>query len=308
MNSDLPANVILFEMQSDIAGIEENVSIYEEKNFEERIDVIDFIGFRVIDQITELIGTATEPGELILLEYRAAKIKSGLEEIEVNLFQRLRTYIRANAYTRKQFKEMVSEYVSFDSGAQQQQEEPGYDNLDIFINSLFLIKTMPEQTRELEPEMIYYQKTPARIIFELVEKADFRDEDVFFDLGSGLGQVVILVNLLTGIRSKGIEFEPAFCAYADDCAAGLNLRAVEFMNVDARKADYSEGTVFFMFTPFKGEMLQEVLELLRRESLGRKIKLITYGPCTAQVALQRWLNCITPKSANIYKLAVFSSF
>jgi hypothetical protein len=29
---------------------------------------------------------------------------------------------------------------------------------------------------------------------------------------------------------------------------------VEFINVDARQADYSEGTVFFMFTPFRGEI------------------------------------------------------
>jgi len=166
---------------------------------------------------------------------------------------------------------------------------------------------MPGQTKDLEPEMVYYQKTPARIIFNLAEKSHFMKEDVFFDLGSGLGQVAILVNLLTGIKVKGIEFEPAFCDYARNCATELNLPNVAFINSDAREADYSRGTIFFMFTPFKGEILQKVLEILRKESLLRKIKIITYGPCTAQVALQSWLKLAAQQDDNIYKPGIFTS-
>ena len=156
--------------------------------------------------------------------------------------------------------------------------------------------------------MVYYQKTPARIVFELAERSHFTKEDVFLDLGSGLGQVTILINLLAGITARGIEFEPAFCDYAGDCAANLSLSNVTFINADARKADYSEGTVFFMFTPFRGEILQEVLEMLRKESLRRKIKIITYGPCTPLVALQNWLNFATPGGNDLYRLGFFSSF
>ena len=87
----------------------------------------------------------------------------------------------------------------------------------------------------------------------------------------------------------------------------LNLPAVTFINIDARKADYSEGTVFFMFTPFKGKMLQEVLEILRQESLLRKIKIITYGPCTAEVEVLSWLRPAAPKNENMYQAAFFTS-
>ena len=166
---------------------------------------------------------------------------------------------------------------------------------------------MPEQTRDLEPEMVYYQKTPARVVFELVEKSHFSGNDVFFDLGSGLGQAAILVNLLAGVTVKGIEFEPAFCDYARECAAELNLSDVTFINADARKADYSEGTVFFMYTPFSGEILHDVLNRLRKEALLRKIRIITYGPCTEQVALQSWLHPEGPKDDNINKLGIFTS-
>ena len=143
--------------------------------------------------------------------------------------------------------------------------------------------------------MLFYQKTPARYsCYELVEKVHFQKGDVFMDLGAGSGQVSILVNLLAGISGRGIEFEPAFCAYSRNCARELNLSQVDFVNADAREADYSEETVFFMFTPFKGRILGTVLALLRKESLRRKIKIITYGPCTIQVAQESWLRLVIP--------------
>jgi len=307
VNCDHPAKPVIFDIQSYIEAIEKNAAFYEEKNFDKRMEVIDFIEFQVIDQIEELRRKTAQPDELILLKYRAEKVKSELEEIDINLFQRLQAKIRIEGYTGKEFKNLINEYVDFNLDHNKHPEEIGYDNLDIFINGLSPFQTMPEQTKDLEPEMVYYQKTPARIVFELVEKSHFKEDDVFFDLGSGLGQVAILVNLLAGVTAKGIEFEPAFCDYAKACAAELNLSNVSFINVDARKADYSEGTVFFMFTPFKGEILQEVLAVLRKESLLRKIRIITYGPCTAQVALQSWLDFETPKDNNIYKLGVFTS-
>ena len=308
INRDLAAKTGIFEIQTYVKEIEKDSLLYEEKNFDKRIEVIDFIEFQVINQIEELLRKTDNPDKLILLKYSAEKVKSELEEININLFQKLQSNIQIGRYAGKELKNLINEYVDFNLDYNKHQEEIGYDNLDIFINGLSPLQTMPEQTKDLEPEMVYYQKTPARIVFELIDKSHFVKEDVFFDLGSGLGQVAILVNLLAGITVKGVEFEPAFCNYARDCAAGLNLYNVTFINTDARKADYSEGTIFFMFTPFEGEILQEVLEILRKESLLRKIKIITYGPCTAQVALQSWLDFAAPKDDNIYKLGFFTSF
>ncbi len=227
-----------------------------------------------------------------------------LEEID---FPGLRAAIRTTGCTGAAFKALIAPYVDLPTDDDEQRGEIGYDDLDLFLNALSSYQTMPEQTKELEPEMVFYQKTPARIVFELVEKVHFKEEDVFFDLGSGLGQVAILVNLLAGIPAKGVEFEPAFCDHARDCATELNLSRVEFMNVDARMADYSDGTIFFMFTPFRGQIMQEVLETLRKESLLRNIKIIAYGPCTDLVALQSWLVRETPEEANSYTLGIFSS-
>jgi hypothetical protein len=222
-------------------------------------------------------------------------------------FKKLRATIRKEGFTGESFKDMVKEYVGFEVD-NDHHDKPCYDNLDIFINGLFFFKAMPQQTKDLEPEMVYYQKTPARIVFDLVEGVHFTGEDVFVDIGSGLGQVAFLVHLLAGIATQGIEFEPAFYDYAEECAAELCLSHVTFINCDARQADYSKGTVFFMFTPFRGAILQEVLALLKRESHRRSIKVITYGPCTVEVAGQSWLQRLAPVDNDCYKPAFFRSF
>ncbi|MCO5949791.1 class I SAM-dependent methyltransferase [Mucilaginibacter flavidus] len=295
-----------FKIQADIEAFEKDAALYEEQNFDNRLDAIDFLEFHIIDHIESLIKKAAQPDQLILLMQRAENIKLALEAIDNNMFKKLRAHIRSNGCTGEQFKKLLGKYIDFNAHGSDH-EEAGYDNLDIFINGLLSPLTIPEQTTALEPEMVFYQKTPARIIFELVEMAFITKDDVFFDLGSGLGQASILVNLLAGAKAVGVEFEPAFCSYAGGCAVQLNLPNVSFINADARQADYSDGTVFLMYTPFNGEILQDVLAVLRKESLTRKIKIITYGPCTAQVASEGWLDITVSNNDNIYKPAVFTS-
>lgn len=307
IDNDLPIKKAILEIESHIREIEKDFLLYEEKNFDTRIDAIDLLDFHIIGEIEGLLNKAAQTDKLILLKLRAEKAMGTLEEINANLFKKLRGKICMEKCRGEKFKDLIKEYVDFKISHNNHQEEAGYDNLDVFINGLLPYKAIPEQTKELESEMVYYQKTPARIVFELAESAHFMNNDVFFDLGSGLGQVAILVNLLSGIKVNGVEFEPAFCGYARECAVELNLPDVTFINADAREADYSAGTIFFMYTPFSGKMLQEVLEILRKESLKRKIKIITYGPCTNRVALQSWLNFGNSKADSIYKPCIFTS-
>jgi SAM-dependent methyltransferase len=164
-----------------------------------------------------------------------------------------------------------------------------YGNLDIVANRLLCFGGMPEPGLSLGPEMVEYYKTPAQVVVELVKRIDWKAEDVFIDLGAGLGQVVLLVHLLAGVRARGIEIEAAYCEYAERCAARLGLAGVEFICADARMADLSEGTVFFLFTPFRGEVFSAVMERLRAVALKRVIRVIGYGPCSEEIANLGWL-------------------
>jgi hypothetical protein len=299
--------MVIYEILSDIETIENNAALYEETNFASRVEAIDYIEFNILDRIEGLLHTINQSEELTTLKQSAERVKNQLEEIDDNLFQQLRADIRMGGCTGAALKGRIDEYVGRDSRGSRYQNEIGYDSLDVFINGLLLINPVPTETKDREPEMVYYQQTPARIILELVEKAHLTRKDVFYDLGSGLGHVPILVNLLSGATVKGIEFEPAYCDYARRCAADLNLSGVEFINADTRHVDYSVGTVFFMYTPFEGSLLQEVLEKLWGEARRRRIRLFTYGPCTPQVTQQSWLKSVDQNGADLYKLGVFRS-
>ena len=233
-------------------------------------------------------------------------VKNRLEEANKNLFQKLRANIRSGHCAGAELGRQLAESADCNS-TEIGQDDVGYDSLDAFLGGLLLIEGIPGETRERQPEMVSYQPTPARVVLELIERASLKRKDVFYDVGSGLGQVSILVNLLSGVRAKGVEFEPAYCDYARRCAKELNLSRVEYINADAREVDYSDGTIFFMYTPFEGRLLQEVLARLKSESRRRKIKVCTYGPCTPQVSRQSWLKRVDQNGNSIHKLAVFES-
>lgn len=294
------------EIELDIETIEQNGALYAEANFDSRVEALDHIEFHLIERIEGLLRTAhsTHPPEkLLALKRRAQSLKRRLEAIDDALFRRLRADIRTGAA----LKDLIDDYVGRDTRGRRPHAAMGYDTLDLFINGLLLTQAIPTETKTREPEMVYYQQTPARIILDLLEKAHLTPDDVLFDLGSGLGHVPILVNLLSGAAVRGIEFEPAYCAYASRCAADLNLSRVTFIQADARSADYAEGTVFFMYTPFVGRILQDVLEKLRGEAGRKKIRLFTYGPCTPDVSRQSWLMSEDPRGDPLYELGVFRS-
>lgn len=298
---------VVYEIQSDIEDIRNNSALYKETNFDDRVQAIDYIEFNIIDRIEGLLQATGQPEELTTLKQDAERVKGQLESITDNLFRRLRADIRAGVCSGTALKGQIDKYIRRNTTGDGPQDHIGYDSLDVFINGLLLNHPAPIETKDREPEMVNYQPTPARIILELVEKADLTGQDVFYDLGSGLGQVPILVNLLSGAKAKGVEFEPAFCDYARACAADLNLSRVEFINADARQADYADGTVFFMYTPFEGRLMNQVLEKLREKSRVRTIKLFTYGSCTLPVSRQSWLKCVNQKEQPVEGITFFRS-
>ncbi|MEO7174543.1 MAG: hypothetical protein ABI002_02055 [Saprospiraceae bacterium] len=294
---------MISEIQSDIEKIEADTSIYEHANFNARANAIDFIDFHILDRIDEI--TLHKEDELLELRKYAQSIKDKLEHIDEEMFQQLEQQIKISKDKGLAFRSIIDKYVDSFQYVEEPLDTTGYDNLDILINGLISNKSLSQPKRELEPEMVFYQKTPARVVLELSKKV--KRDDVFFDIGSGLGQVVILVHLMSSATAVGIEFEPSYCSYAKDLAIQYDLSSIEFLNEDARMADYSTGTIFFLYTPFIGQMMQDVLALLQKVSRKKIIRIFTYGPCSATIAEQNWLNCISGNPYKINKLYEFIS-
>lgn len=287
------------EIASQLETIENDAAAWEENNLTARADAIDHIEFHILDRIAAASDNVPSKN-LAILKHRAESLQDRLEEVNTRYFQQLRDQIRSGDLTGADVKCLLDQYAeSKDSG------QRGYDLLDVFVGGLLRLDEAPRETRTREPEMVFYQPTPVRIILELVEQVHLGPNTVFYDLGSGLGQVCILVHLLTGAKTKGVEFEPAYYDYARRCVDELNLSSVEFINQDVRDIDYSDGMTFFMYTPFKGKLLQTVLEKLKHETETRSIRICTYGECTFDVAKQAWLHHIGQEPMAESALAIF---
>jgi SAM-dependent methyltransferase len=292
----------LNKIKLNLETLAKEPALYETSNLMARAEALDLIAF--VNQIMHKRRNNYSPEDLTALQEQTASLKHRLEIINEQLFQDLRYRFQASYCSPESLRHLFNQYTDY-SPNQKGQVHIGYDGLDILVNGFLQTNHPPKAIKDPQPEMIHYEPTPARVVLDLVDHVGFKPDDVFYDLGSGLGQIVILVNLLTGVRARGIEFEPVYCDYANLCARRLGLSRVDFINIDAREADYSDGTIFFMFTPFKGKLLQTVLNKLKRQAQARSIKICTYGTCTLQLAEQPWLKLADPNANHEYKLAIF---
>ena len=220
------------------------------------------------------------------LHRRAAALCARLNTANAELYQSIRLEIQQGTCPAA-FARLFSSNTS---------PRPGnsYDYLDELISGVLQFDEPTEAPIHTGPEIVFYQPTPARHIFALIAAAAISENDVLVDLGSGLGHVPLLVSICTGARCIGIEFEPAYVACARQCAEKLNLDRVSFLEQDARDADFSNGTVFYLYTPFTGSILQAVMNSLRQQAALRPIKICTFGPCTPAIAQECWLEATGP--------------
>jgi hypothetical protein len=180
-----------------------------------------------------------------------------------------------------------------------------YDYLDELVSGVLQFAEPDAAIAELAAEMVFYQPTPARHIFDLIERAELTERDVLVDLGSGMGHVPLLTAICSDACSIGIELEAAYVDCAQRSARALNLTRATFIRQDARSADFSIGTVFYLYTPFTGTILRAVLDSLQRQAIDREIRICTFGPCTLIIAKEPWLEATATVESN--RIAIFRS-
>ena len=282
-------------MQDLLTELEKDGSLFEAGHFQLRLDVLDRL-----DAAISFAGPDSLDGELVL---RAQKLAARLEAANATLYRSLRAEIQ-----RGECPALFSDFLAQFRVEVAEGKWPrgnGYDFLDELIAGVFAFEEPDEDHVAARAENVFYQPTPMRHLFALMARNAISSDDVFVDLGSGLGHVTMLVSICTGARSRGIELEPAFVAAARECAQRLGLKRVSFAEQDARDADFSSGAVFYLYTPFSGSILAAVLDSLRREALQRPIKVCAFGPCVEIVAREKWLK--SAGAVETDRMAVFVS-
>ena len=275
--------VLADDLQDFLTGLEADSSLVEPKQLRERLDALDDLDRGFGDLDSEASGEETNG----LIHHRAKAIRTRLEAVNQELYRAIRSDIRRGSqpHTLLQWIEALA------SGDEKGSPAPGlaYDCRDELVSGILELREPSEANLDSASEMVFYQPTPVRHILRLITASAFSEADVFVDLGSGLGHVPLLASMLTGVQSLGIEAEAAYVASAQECAQSLHPSRVRFIHEDARAADLSSGTVFYLYSPFSGSILADVLDRLQKESTSRPIKICTLGPCTCTVAKESWL-------------------
>jgi hypothetical protein len=280
--------------------LETDISLYEWNRLRDRLDALDRLDAYFPCAAQGAAGSAWWGHEL---PGRAKAMRDRLEAANTDVYEAIRGQIQSGCGPDGLLGWMRPSLDREDG------EPPahglGYDYADELISGVFELEEPEDGHIARGSEELSYQPTPARHICSLIGLAAVTAADVFVDLGSGLGHVPMMVSICTGSRSFGIELEGAYVERARECARRLNLDRVTFMEQDAREADLSGGTVFYLYTPFRGSILRAVLELLKHEAATRRIRICTYGPCTPVVAEESWLAASASPDANL--ITVFHS-
>jgi histone methylation protein DOT1 len=286
------------DLEDFLCGLEDNPCLFQAERLQERLVALDQLDAEFGDFDSGVFADGTSAR----IHGRAKALRTRLEVANAELYRSVRTEIVRGGRPGALLERIQS------SASQNRAEGPlpgpGFDWRDELVSGILQFREPGEPDHRL-PEMVPYQPTPVRHILQLIAASCLSEDDVFVDLGSGLGHVPLLVSMLAGVRSVGIEVQAAYVASALECAQSLRLSQVRFVAQDARTADLSGGTVFYLYSPFTGSILADVLSTLRRESTRRLIKVCSLGPCTSTVANETWLKM--SGLPDKWSIAVFNS-
>ncbi|MBV9889127.1 MAG: class I SAM-dependent methyltransferase [Acidobacteria bacterium] len=278
------------QLRRFVDELERDRSLDDPKLIRERLEALDRLdGFR-LDSPSPKGGLSREDAEL---QNRARILLTKLGAANSRFYETVRNAIR-NRRGHGALLIWAAQLGSkgetaLGAGADDFDRGERYDYLDEFVAGVFSFTEPATPTIALLSDMVAYQPTPARCVFDLTRRMKLTTRDVFVDLGSGLGYVALLVAVCTKARVIGIELEPSYVRCARQSALELKITNCRFIDQDVRNADLAAGTVFYLYTPFRGAILGDVLDRLQAQARKRKIRVCTFGPCTPIVASESWL-------------------
>jgi hypothetical protein len=272
-------------LQRLVEELEADASLHEPNQLCQRIEALDRLDAFHLETSPHVADSTTAT-----TYQRAKALQVRLEAANLEVYEAIRRDIQ-QGHINGLLHNGLLQWMP-DPNAGEVTNGAGYDYLDELIGGVLRLEETGAAIAQPTGEMVFYQPTPARHIFDLIHRTALQDQDVLIDLGSGLGHVPLLASLCTSARSIGVELEPLYVDCARRSAATLNLKNVTFIQQDARAAELTEGTVFYLYTPFTGNMLRAVLDSLQREGDRRDIQIATFGPCTTMIAEEDWLEAV----------------
>ena len=151
--------------------------------------------------------------------------------------------------------------------------------LDRFLG---LDDALPADGPELAAGCVPYMPCGVATLLDVIDHARVTKDDVFVDVGAGLGRATAFVHLATGARAVGVEIQSDLARRA----RAFGLHDVTIVEGDASRVvrSLTNGTVFFFYCPFSGDRLRRVLADLESIARAHTIRVCTLDlplpPCT----------------------------
>ncbi|HEX3776805.1 MAG TPA: hypothetical protein VHV51_20175 [Polyangiaceae bacterium] len=159
---------------------------------------------------------------------------------------------------------------------------------DGWVDRLFGLEALPSDGPELPRGCVPYLPSSVNAILRMIELTQLRSNDVFVDVGSGLGRTLALTHLLTGADAIGIEIQPELARGSRELASRLKARGISVLEGDAAELvrQIPTGSVFFLYCPFSGDRLERVID-----DLGAIARARTIHVCSVDLPLpsRSWL-------------------
>jgi SAM-dependent methyltransferase len=171
---------------------------------------------------------------------------------------------------------------------------------DAWVDALLGLDSLPPDMPGLPPGAVPYLPCEVDAILAMVRELPLEPEDEVVDLGSGLGRVVFLAHLLSGAKAHGIELQPHLVQTAEARRVELGLEGVSFACANAEEAEL-DGSVFFLYAPFNGDILDRVMARLEEVARRRPIAVCTVGVELGSVS---WL---APRRTSDVALSIYES-
>lgn len=133
----------------------------------------------------------------------------------------------------------------------------------------------------------HYVPTPYSKVIASLRHVAIGPEDVFVDLGSGLGRTVFAASWLGARRAVGVEIDKSLteAACANLSRFRLPDRDIEFFCLPAQAYDFQDTSLIYMFHPFGAGTMQQVCELIEAAlaQRPRNLRIVYENPVNASV-------------------------
>lgn len=146
---------------------------------------------------------------------------------------------------------------------------------DAWADRLFDVRELPDDGAELPRGAVPYYPAPVDAVLETVDALRIGPDDVFVDVGAGIGRAAALVHLLTAADVVGVEIQSALVVVAQELAARLGAPRLRFLRADADDVVrlVPDVNALFLYCPFSGDRLARFVDCLEPLTWRRPIRL-----------------------------------